>query len=110
MNSLTPPLPSSSAAAGPTKPWYREPYVWFVLSFPMASVVLGFSLLYAAIGIAKIDPVLERVPQSASSIQIDQDLLDRLSPEQRTQIQLSVLPAREGRNHVNTPALPKSQD
>jgi hypothetical protein len=109
MNTITAPLPPV-AAPPVSKPWYREPYVWFVLSFPIASVFLGFSLLYAAIGIAKIDPVLDRVPQSSSSIQIDQDLLDRLSPEQRTQIQLSVMPAREGRNHVNTPDLRKNKD
>ena len=109
MNTTTAPMPPV-APPPVSKPWYREPYVWFVLSFPLTSVVLGFSLLYIAIGIAKIDPVLERVPQSASSIQIDQDLLDRLSPEQRTQIQLSVMPAHEGRNHVNTPELPKNKD
>jgi hypothetical protein len=108
MNITTALIPVAASPAA--KPWYREPYVWFVLSFPIASVFLGFGLLYIAIGIAKIDPVLERVPQSASSIQIDQDLLDRLSPEQRTQIQLSVMPAREGRNHVNTPELPKNKD
>lgn len=104
MNTITAPIPAAPPVA---KPWYREPYVWFVLSFPLVSVFLGFSLLYIAIGIAKIDPVLERVPQSASSVQIDQDLLDRLSPEQRAQIELSVLPARDGRNHVNTPKIPK---
>ena len=105
MNTMTAPLPPVTH-----RPWYREPYVWFVLSFPIASVILGFALLYVAIGIAKIDPVLERVPQSASSVQIDQALLDRLSPEQRAQIELSVLPAREGRNHVNTPTIPKSDN
>lgn len=109
MNTTTAPMPPV-AASPVSKPWYREPYVWFVLSFPITSVFLGFGLLYIAIGIAKIDPVLERVPQSASSIQIDQDLLDRLSPEQRTQIQLSILPAREGRNHVNSPEIPKNKD
>lgn len=98
--------PPHSSVPVLARPWYREPYVWFVLSFPLASVFLGFSLLYVAIKVAKIDPVLERIPASASSIQIDQDLLDRLSPEQRTQLQLSVLPAREGRNHVNSPELP----
>lgn len=104
MNTMTTPLPSTPS---PQRPWYREPYVWMVLGLPALSVVLGIGLVYISVAIAKIDPVLERVPQSASSIQIDQALLDRLSPEQRTQIQLSVLPAREGRNHVVTPELPK---
>jgi uncharacterized protein len=102
MNTMTAPLPPAT-----NRPWYREPYVWMVLGFPLLSVVLGLSMVYVAVAVAKIDPVLERVPQSASSIQIDQELLDRLSPEQRTQIQLSILPAREGRNHVVSPELPK---
>jgi uncharacterized protein len=102
MNTMTAPLPPAT-----NRPWFREPYVWMVLGFPMLAVVLGLSMVYVAVAVAKIDPVLERVPQSASSIQIDQELLDRLSPEQRTQIQLSVMPAREGRNHVASPELPK---
>lgn len=32
-----------------TRPWQKEPFVWMVISFPLAAVVAGFITLYLAI-------------------------------------------------------------
>jgi len=32
-----------------TKPWYREPFVWLLITFPLLSVIGGFTLLTLAI-------------------------------------------------------------
>ena len=32
-----------------TKPWYREPFVWLIITFPMAAVLAGFYTLYLAV-------------------------------------------------------------
>lgn len=30
------------------RPWYREPFVWLLIAFPMTSVIGGFTTLYLA--------------------------------------------------------------
>lgn len=98
MNTMTAPLPQVT-----NRPWYREPYVWLVLGGPLAVIVASIFTIYLAV--TRPDPVLDRQPKAA--VVIDEDLLNKLSPEQRTQLELSVMPAHQARNHVVTPTLPK---
>ena len=101
MNTITAPLPSTPSAQ---RPWYREPYVWLVLGGPLAVIVASIFTIYLAV--TRSDPVLDRsTPKSA--VVVDEELLSKLSPEQRTQLQLSVMPAHQARNHAVTPTLPK---
>lgn len=33
----------------PSRPWYKEPWPWIIISIPLASVIMGFTTLYLAI-------------------------------------------------------------
>ena len=100
MNIMTAPLSKPSQSSGP---WYREPYVWLVLGGPLVVIVASIFTIYLAV--TRADPVLDRTPKAG--IQVDEALLKQLSDEQRTQLQLSVMPAHQARNHAATPTLPK---
>lgn len=68
-------------AAVESAPWWRVGMVWLVLTFPAVAVVAGTTT--AVIAYRGADPVV-KTPR-ATSVSAD-------------------APAREGRNHVNTPA------
>jgi uncharacterized protein len=63
----------------PSKPWYRYPIWWLVISGPAAVVVAGFATL--AIAIAYPDPVIAPAPAARGAD----------------------LPAVQGRNHAASP-------
>ncbi len=60
------------------RPWWREPYVWMVISGPAAVVVAGIATV--VIAVKNPDPVLQ--DRSTGSAQV---------------------PANKGRNHAATP-------
>jgi uncharacterized protein len=83
---MTPTSPSiAPASRGPvpveSAPWWRVGMVWLVLSFPAVAVVAGTTT--AVIAYRGADPVV-KTPR-ATSLSAD-------------------APARDGRNHVNSPA------
>lgn len=84
-------------------PWYREPYVWLVLAGPL--VVIAASMVTIYLAITRPDPVLDRSQPPA--VTLDADLLEKLTPEQRAALELSVTPAHKARNHVVSPEVPK---
>jgi hypothetical protein len=102
MTTMTTPL-NNPASARRGAPWYREPYVWLVLAGPLAVVVASMFTIYLAV--TRADPVLDRTPPPA--VTLDAELLEKLSPEQRAALELSVTPAHKARNHVASPTVPK---
>lgn len=74
-----------------------------VLGGPLLVVVAGIYTVVLAV--RHPDPVLQRKPQ----VQVDEAALQRLSPEERTAAELSVMPAGKARNHVVSPTLPKDE-
>lgn len=102
MNTLTTP---SLATPSMSRPWYREPYVWLVVGLPASAIAGSITAAIIAIQVMSSDPLLDRTPQP--SVQLDAELLDRLSPDQRAAVEMSIAPARQARNHVSSPALPK---
>lgn len=94
--------PLSPRPARSSAPWYREPYVWLVLAGPLAVIVASMFTIYLAV--TRADPVLDRTPPAVT---IDAELLDKLTPEQRSALELSVTPAHKARNHVASPAVPQ---
>ena len=38
-----------SSKADQTRPWYKEPWPWVIISIPAAAVIMGFVTLYLAI-------------------------------------------------------------
>lgn len=63
------------------RPWWREPYVWLVISGPLAVVVAGIATL--VIAVKNPDPVLQ--DRATGSAQVS---------------------AQKGRNHAATPEAP----
>ena len=102
MNTLTNPTMVPTAQG---RPWYREPYVWLVLGLPASAIAGSITAAVIAINVMANDPLLDRTPEP--SIKIDAELLERMSPEQRAAIEMSIAPARTARNHVSSPELPK---
>ncbi|RAU17722.1 hypothetical protein DN062_12045 [Nitrincola tibetensis] len=49
-----------SQQSTPTAPWYKQPWLWFVLSPIIAAMTVGFIMLSVAIGQQRIDPPLDR--------------------------------------------------
>ncbi|WP_342133487.1 nitrogen fixation protein FixH [Hydrogenophaga sp. OTU3427] len=77
-----------------TRAWWREPYVWLIISGPLAVVVAG--LVTAAIAIKYQDPVLD-----AQSPRIQRSDTDNKS--------LTLAPAQQARNHAATATLPEKR-
>jgi uncharacterized protein len=102
MSTLTQPLRSPST---PRRAWYREPYMWLVLGLPLVAVVGSLSTAVIAVKVMGNDPLLDRTP--APVITLDAELLNKLTPEQRTALEMSLSPARTARNHAASPELPK---
>jgi hypothetical protein len=44
-----------------TRPWYKEPWVWFLLAIPLATVIAG--LITLQIAATNADPFIERPPE-----------------------------------------------
>ncbi len=101
----------SNLVAGPTvsisgkgrKAWFREPYVWLIIGGPLVVILASIVTIYLAV--KNPDPVLKPQPP----VKIDAQALDNLTPEQKTALELSVLPANKARNHVVSPSLPKDE-
>ena len=36
----------------PKRPWYREPWVWLMIAFPMTAVIAGMTTIYLAVSTA----------------------------------------------------------
>lgn len=71
--------------------WWREPYVWLIVSGPLAVVVAG--VVTAVIAVKYQDPVLD-----AQSPRIQRSSTDDKS--------LTLAPAQQARNHAATATLP----
>lgn len=104
MNTVTqrlasPPSPAKSA------PWYREPYVWLVLGLPLAAVMGSITAAVISVHAMANDPLLDRTPPPV--IQPDPAVIEKLTPEQRAALEMSLAPARKARNHVVSPEVPK---
>lgn len=39
----------TTAGTTPSAPWYKHPWVWFIIIIPVVSVVLSFTMLYVAV-------------------------------------------------------------
>ena len=39
-------------AQNPKRPWYREPWVWLMIAFPMTAVIAGMTTIYLAVSTA----------------------------------------------------------
>jgi uncharacterized protein len=102
MTTLTQPL---RAPAAPQRAWYREPYMWLVLGLPLVAVMGSITAAVIAVKVMGNDPLLDRTP--APVITLDAELLDKLTPEQRIALEMSLSPARTVRNHAASPELPK---
>ena len=92
-----------SSSGKDRKVWFREPYLWLIIGGPLVVVVASMVTLYLAV--KNPDPVLKSQPP----VKIDHQALDNLTPEQKTALELSVLPANKARNHVVSPSLPKDE-
>lgn len=99
MSTMTAPSP---AQPSPARPWYREPYVWMVIGGPLVVVVA--SLVTVTIAVRNADTVLPREAAPAPTVVAP----DRLTPEERLQVEKALLPANQGRNHAVSSALPKN--
>ncbi|MDV7391511.1 hypothetical protein RZS08_09170 [Arthrospira platensis SPKY1] len=97
--------PVSSLPTRKKAVWYREPYMWLVLGLPLAAVMGSITAAVISVKVMSNDPLLDKTPPPA--IQLDQALLDKLTPEQREALEMSLTPARKARNHVASPELPK---
>lgn len=40
---------NSSSEVDQSRPWYKEPWPWVIISIPAAAVVMGFTTLYLAL-------------------------------------------------------------
>lgn len=69
----------AQADASPSKPWWRVPMVWLVISGPAIIVVAGFTTL--GIALQNPDPVLNRAKAKT----------------------VAEMPAVQGRNHAARP-------
>lgn len=103
MNTMTQPV--SSLPARKSVPWYREPYMWMVIGLPLVAVMGSITAAVIAVKVMSNDPLLDKTPPPV--IQLDQELLDKMTPEQRAALEMSLTPARKARNHVASPELPK---
>ena len=83
-------------------PWYREPYVWMILGGPLAVILASMVTIYLAV--TRPDPVLDR---RSGVVMLDPALIEKLSPEQRAALNLSVTPAHKARNHAASPEVPQ---
>jgi hypothetical protein len=72
-----------------SKPWWRYPLVWMVISGPACVVVAGFATLWIAIKIP--DPVVSE-DYYREGLEINRTLVDK-----------KLMPALVGRNHAATP-------
>ncbi|RZL64591.1 MAG: nitrogen fixation protein FixH [Variovorax sp.] len=81
---------NATSAALPPEPWWKFPYVWMVIAGPVAAMVVGFSMLFVALG--SPDPVVAQ-DYYRRGIEINKTLADR-----------PLMPAMTGRNHATTPA------
>lgn len=79
----------SDRAAGPRRPWWKEPMCWVVIGGP-ASVVAA-SLATAVIAWKHIDPILQEERSGASRVEV------KGPPGSPTG------PAMQGRNHAASP-------
>ncbi len=104
MNTMTQRLTSPPPSAQP-RPWYREPYVWLVLGLPLVAVIGSITAAVISVYAMANDPLLDRTPPPV--IQPDQTVIEKLTPEQRAALEMSLAPARKGRNHVASPEVPK---
>lgn len=79
----------ASSATVPPAPWWRFPYVWMVIAGPVAAVIVGFTMLFVALGTP--DPVVA-LDYYRRGIEINKTLADK-----------KLIPAMVGRNHAATP-------
>jgi len=55
----------SRSPPNPATPWYREPYVWLLISIPAAAVLAG--LITLALAIASEDAVPDGAPAQGAT-------------------------------------------
>lgn len=92
------PLPTSDK-----RPWYREPYVWLLISGPAAVVLASFISIYLAV--VGRDPVLDRTLPPVQLVPAAE--LEKMTEDERKAAERAALPARMGRNYAATPDIPK---
>lgn len=67
--------------------WYKQPWLWFILSFPMAAIVIGLSMLY--VGIVTYDGVVVDALQRDGRMMRVVDDQDRIAREQNLKAELT---------------------
>ncbi|MGQ9723862.1 MAG: nitrogen fixation protein FixH [Tepidimonas sp.] len=103
INVYTPTLMKPARPNSPSlpRPWFREPFVWMVIAGPLIVVIASIATVVLAA--RNPDPVLPREAVPAPMVATP----DRLTPEERLQLEKALLPANQGRNHAASSALPK---
>lgn len=80
-----------SAATGPTRPWYREPWPWLLMLPPAFSVAGGVAMVYLAVG----EPAELAVPDYS---RIEELTTERFARDERAaELQLAADVLVEGR-------------
>lgn len=91
----TPATPTS-----PSRPWWKEPFVWLVIGGPLIVIVAGIFTAYIAM--KDPDPVLNTKAQHQKLLQQTQSSSNAPSKEDMVKL----MPAGQGRNHAASPVVP----
>ena len=81
------------------RPWYKEPMMWLVVGAP--AIVVVAAIYTVVVAYTHADAVLDKSPP----VQIDEKMLEGLSPEQRKAVLFGMEPAGQARNHAASPKL-----
>lgn len=89
-----------STPALPQRSWWREPYVWLVISGPAVVVVAALATAYIAMSAP--DPVIDKN-------QIQREALTKAGSDGRVSEDelVKLQPAQQARNHAASPVVPK---
>lgn len=98
MNSIAMNAPTTPVS--PSRPWWKEPYVWLVIGGPLVVVVAGISTAYIAM--KDPDPLINTKQQQQKMLQ--QDPSSGAVPSKEDMVKL--MPAGQGRNHAASPVVP----
>lgn len=88
----------SHAESEPSKPWWREPYVWLVIGGPLVVVVAA--IFTAVIAVSNPDPLIDKNATQQAGISASTDQAQRSGYDE-------LQPAIQGRNHAASPVVPK---
>ena len=92
----------SHAESEPSKPWWREPYVWLVIGGPLVVVVAA--IFTAVIAISNPDPLIDKNATQQAGISASTDQAQRSGYDAAL---AKLQPAIQGRNHAASPVVPK---